>query len=170
MRRSFLFPSLVSFLGFLAACQPAAETYDVVIRGGRVADGTGGPLVAADVGIRDGRIAAVGDLEGAVAGELIDATGRVVSPGFIDMHTHSEYALVRDGRGLSKTRQGVTLEVFGEGSSPGPRRDGMEAGRGNWGVTPDWTTLGEYFEKLEEQGVSSNVRRRAAATPLRLWR
>ncbi len=82
MRRSFLFPSLVSFLGFLAACQPAAETYDVVIRGGRVADGTGGPLVAADVGIRDGRIAAVGDLEGAVAGELIDATARVVSPGY----------------------------------------------------------------------------------------
>ncbi len=169
MRRSFLFPSLVSFLGFLAACQPAAETYDVVIRGGRVADGTGGPLVAADVGIRDGRIAAVGDLEGAVAGELIDATGRVVSPGFIDMHTHSEYALVRDGRGLSKTRQGVTLEVFGEGSSPGPRRDGMEAGRGNWGVTPDWTTLGEYFEKLEEQGVSSNVASYVAARQLRRY-
>ena len=73
MRRSFLSLSACCLVGVLAACQPAAETYDVVIWGGSVADGTGGPLVDADVGIRDGRIAAVGDLEGAVAGEFIDA-------------------------------------------------------------------------------------------------
>lgn len=169
MRRSLLFPSVVSLVGFLAACQPAVETYDVIIRGGSVADGTGGPLFDADVGIRDGRIAAVGDLGGAVADESIDAAGRVVSPGFIDMHTHSEYALLRDGRGLSKTHQGVTLEILGEGSSPGPRREGMEVGRGNWGVTPDWTTLGEYFERVEEQGVSSNIASYVAARQLRRY-
>jgi N-acyl-D-aspartate/D-glutamate deacylase len=169
MRRLFVLLSFGVVFGIAAACQPAAETYDLIIHGGRIADGTGGPLVADDVGIRDGRIAAVGDLEGALAEERIDASGRVVSPGFIDMHTHSEYALVRDGRGLSKTHQGVTLEVFGEGSSPGPRREGMEAGRGNWGVKPDWTTLGGYFERLEDQGVSSNVASYVAARQLRRY-
>jgi N-acyl-D-amino-acid deacylase len=169
LRQGWRVLSVASLIGLSTACQPDAETFDLVIRGGSVADGTGAPLVDADVGIRDGRIAAVGDLEGAVADELIDATDRVVSPGFIDMHTHSEYALLRDGRGLSKTHQGVTLEVLGEGSSPGPRRDGMEAGRGNWGVTPDWTTLGEYFQKLEEQGVSVNVASYVAARQLRRY-
>lgn len=169
--RQYLFLSAfcaAALLGF-TGCQTPSENYDLLIRGGRVADGSGAPLVEADVAIRDGHIAAVGDLSAAQAAETIDATDRVVAPGFIDMHTHSEYALLKDGRGLSKTQQGVTLEIFGEGSSPGPRREGMEQGRGSYGVEPDWTTLGGYFEKLEAQGVSSNVASYVSAGQLRRY-
>ena len=160
---------LLGALGGLAACQPSRPAYDVLIQGGQVADGSGAPMVTADVGIRDGRIAKVGDLSDATAAETIDAAGRVVSPGFIDMHTHSEYALLKDGRGLSKSHQGVTLEVFGEGSSPGPRHEGMEERRGGYGVEPTWTTLEGYFEKLQEQGISLNAASYVSAGQLRRY-
>lgn len=162
-------------LGAFAACQPsrptsdASDVLDVLIKGGQVADGSGGPLIGADVGIRGGRIVKLGDLGGATAAEIIDATGRVVAPGFIDMHTHSEYALLKDGRGLSKIHQGVTLEIFGEGSSPGPRHEGMEEGRGSYGVEPSWTTLAGYFEKLEAQGISVNAASYVSAGQLRRY-
>ena len=162
---------LLGALGAVAACQPSPPAYDVLIKSGQVADGSGGPMVTADVGIRDGRIAKVGDLSDATATETIDAAGRVVSPGFIDMHTHSEYALLKDGRGLSKSHQGVTLEVFGEGSSPGPRHEGMQERRGGYGVEPTWTTLEGYFEKVQEQGISVNAASYVSAgtaPPLRL--
>jgi len=111
-------------------------------------DGTGNPWFQGDVGIRGDRIVAVGDLSGADADRLIDATGLVVAPGFIDLHTHSDGALVRDGTAQSKVRQGVTLDIAGESSSPAPR-DGLDD-------EDEWTTFTGYFERLEEQGISMN--------------
>ena len=138
--------------------QAESSPYDVLITGGRVVDGTGNPWFLADVGIRDGRIAAVGRLAlaGADATRVIDATGLVVAPGFIDLHTHSDGALLRDGTAQSKVRQGVTLDIAGESSSQGPR-DGLTGGRGRGGVDADWTTFTGYFETLERQGISMNL-------------
>lgn len=151
-RAPFLFP-LISLLALpsVARGQPAMSEasrgpYDVLITGGRVVDGTGNPWFHADVGIRDDRIVAVGDLEGAEASRVIDASGLVVAPGFIDLHTHSDGALLRDGTAQSKVRQGVTLDIAGESSSPAPR-DGLEG-------DDDWTTFTGYFERLEDQGIS----------------
>src|SRR6185436_8542184 len=96
-------------------------TYDVLIRGGHVVDGTGNPWVAADVAIKNGRIAAVGRLPNATASRIVDASGRVVAPGFIDLHTHSDLSLLADGTAQSKVRQGVTLDVMGESTSVAPR-------------------------------------------------
>ncbi len=124
---------LVLTLAFLVGSVPAGlqaqadpSSYDLVIRGGRVVDGTGNPWFYADVGIRDGRIVTVGQLASADATRVIDATGLVVAPGFIDLHTHSDSQLLADGTAQSKIRQGVTLDIAGESSSPGPR-DGMPA-------------------------------------------
>jgi|AP82_1055514.scaffolds.fasta_scaffold21772_2 N-acyl-D-aspartate/D-glutamate deacylase len=138
--------------------QAESSPYDVLITGGRVVDGTGNPWFLADVGIRDGRIAAVGRLAlaGADATRVIDATGLVVAPGFIDLHTHSDGALLRDGTAQSKVRQGVTLDITGESSSQGPR-DGLTGGGGRGGVDADWTTFTGYFETLERQGISMNL-------------
>ncbi len=126
--------------------RPAAAAsdapFDVLIRGGRVIDGTGAPWFYADVGVRDGRIAAIGSFATHPAKQVIEARGSVVSPGFIDMHSHSDLALIKDGRGLSKIRQGVTTEIIGEGESVAPRRkDGHDS---RLGVKPDWTTLREF--------------------------
>jgi len=130
--------------------------YDLLIRGGRVVDGTGNPWVYADVGIRDGRIVSVGQLAGADATRVVDATGLVVAPGFIDLHTHSDSQLLADGTAQSKIRQGVTLDIAGESSSPGPR-DGMPASSGRGGVRQDWTTFTGYFERVRSQGISINL-------------
>jgi N-acyl-D-aspartate/D-glutamate deacylase len=134
---------------------PQAGSFDLLIRGGRIVDGTGNPWFAGDVGITNGRIAAVGRLAGASARRIIDATGLVVAPGFIDLHTHSDTPLLADGTAQSKVRQGVTLDVIGESSSVAPR-DGLKDGPSD-GVTPDWTTFTQYFARVERQGVSMNV-------------
>ncbi|MGE3275622.1 MAG: amidohydrolase family protein [Vicinamibacterales bacterium] len=150
-----------------SACQsapaaPAArEDFDVLIRGGHVVDGTGNPWVAADVGIRDGRIAAIGHLAGRAASREIDATGLVVTPGYIDLHTHSEMPLLEDGTAQSKVRQGVTLDIMGESTSAAPR-DGL----GTEGAQ-DWTTFREYFDRLEQQGISMNAISHVSATQVR---
>jgi N-acyl-D-amino-acid deacylase len=129
-----------------AKAQTGSGPYDLLITGGRVVDGTGNPWFHADVGIRGDRIVAVGDLEGADANRTIDATGLVVAPGFIDLHTHSDGALLRDGTAQSKVRQGVTLDIAGESSSMAPR-DGLEG-------SDEWTTFTGYFQRLEDQGIS----------------
>jgi N-acyl-D-amino-acid deacylase len=170
MRTTLIVGLLVSAAAVLGvrhvpvAAQTAA--YDVIVRGGRVVDGTGNPWFAADVGIRDGRIVTVGRIpETAPAARLVDARGLVVAPGFIDLHTHSDVALLADGTAQSKVRQGVTLDVLGEGSSVAPR-DGLPAESFD-GVTQDWTTFTEYFARLKRQGISMNVISHVSAEQVR---
>src|SRR5256712_10429869 len=146
--------------------QPAS--YDVVIRGGRIVDGTGNPWFAGDVAIKGGRIAAVvsaGRLANATAARVIDATGLVVAPGFIDLHTHSDTSLLADANAQSKVRQGVTVDVLGESTSVAPR-DGLPAETSD-AVTQDWTTFTEYFKHLERERVSMNVISHVSATQVR---
>jgi N-acyl-D-amino-acid deacylase len=135
--------------------QTQTSPFDVLIAGGQVLDGTGAAAVRADVGIRGDRVVAVGALAGQSARRTIDAAGLVAAPGFIDLHTHSEMPLVADGTAQSKVRQGVTLDVTGESTSPAPR-DGL-ADQGLDGLTPDWTTFDQYFARLERQGISINT-------------
>ena len=132
--------------------------YDLVITGGSVLNGEGAPPVRADVGIRAGRIAAIGDLAAAAATRRIDASGLTVSPGFIDMHNHSDYTILVEPKSESMIRQGVTTMVLGESRSAGPIKAGSDEARARAdGVTVDWTTLGGYFAKLEQQHMSTNI-------------
>lgn len=126
--------------------------YDLLIRGGRVLDGTGNPWFQADVAIKGDRIAAIGRLQGATATRVIDATGLYVAPGFIDLHTHSDSTILEDGNGESMVRQGVTVNLLGEGASVAPW--GGKLGRSPDG---DWTTFTGYFEELTKRGTSINI-------------
>jgi N-acyl-D-amino-acid deacylase len=158
-----------SIAGAALRAQPAP--YDLLIRGGRVVDGTGNPWFFADVAIQRGRIAAVGRVADAAATRIIDARGMVVAPGFIDLHTHSDLSLLADGTAQSKVRQGVTLDVIGEGTSVAPR-DGLKEDGSNDvtapdAVRPDWTTFGQYFARAERQGISINVISHVAAEQVR---
>ncbi|OFW02602.1 MAG: hypothetical protein A3I61_17370 [Acidobacteria bacterium RIFCSPLOWO2_02_FULL_68_18] len=128
----------------------------MLIRNGRIVDGTGNPWFSGDVGIRGNRIAAVERLGNASARRVIDASGLVVAPGFIDLHTHSDLTLLQDGTAQSKVRQGVTLDVTGEGTSVAPR-DGLEPESGEGGVRQDWTNFTGYFERLKSRGISMNL-------------
>ncbi len=144
----------------LAACSPTPE-FDVIVAGGTVYDGNGGPGRVLDVGIRADSIAAVGDLSARSALERVDAAGLAVAPGFINMLSWADESLIQDPRGLSDLLQGVTLEVFGEGSSMGPLnaemvRD-MQASQSRILYDVSWTTLGGFLSFLEERGVSPNV-------------
>src|SRR5688500_7470633 len=112
--------AIVLTLLLAAGMRAQPPELDLIIRGGRVVDGTGNPAFAGDVGVREGRIAAVGRLSGRTAGRTIDAAGLVVAPGFIDIHNHSDESIVEDGDAPSMVRQGVTTMIFGEGSSAAP--------------------------------------------------
>ena len=148
------------FLFLLAAsCGPSQPPYDLVIIGGSVIDGTGAPAVMTDVGVRGGHIATIGPLADARATRRIDAKGLVVAPGFIDMHNHSDYTILVEPKAESAIRQGLTTLVLGESRSAGPLKAGENDDprtRAD-GATPDWTTLGGYFEKLETQHVATNI-------------
>lgn len=153
--------SLLFALAVMTCPGAFAQTYDVIIRGGHVIDGAGNPWIKADVGVRAGRIVRVGRLNDAHALKVIDATGQVVAPGFIDMHTHSEYPLLYDGNAQSKIRQGVTTEVVGEATSPGPIQ-GPAVGQAKemlrrYDVDLTWNTLDGYFQQLSKTGTSVNV-------------
>ncbi|HXQ31805.1 MAG TPA: D-aminoacylase [Steroidobacteraceae bacterium] len=149
----------------------AAPAFDLIIANGRVIDGTGSPWYAADVGIRAGRIAAIGKLDSAPAKRRIDAGGRVVAPGFIDMLGQSQYTILVDPRVPSKIFQGITTEITGEGTSPGPLTGHarVEAGPAleHYGLTADWQTLGEYFARLERHGIGINLASYVGATTVR---
>ena len=156
-------------LAVLSACGPR---YDVIIRHGTVYDGSGRPGVVTDVAIDGDSIAALGDL-GRVRGTVeVDATGLAVAPGFINMLSWATESLLEDGRSQSDIRQGVTLEVFGEGWSMGPLSDTMKAEtraqQGDIKFDVAWTTLGEYLEHLERRGVSTNVASFVGATTVRI--
>ena len=160
--KKFVLTSLAILL--LAGCGPTRQDkgdFDILITGGLVVDGSGAPGVRADVGIREGTIAAVGDLGKAEAHRVIDATGLVVAPGIIDIHSHSDYSLLVDGNAESKIRQGVTTEILGEATSAGPLPlDSNEEPRQEsaiYGVKFNWQTLGEYLERLQASGISVNA-------------
>ena len=167
---------LVLTLGLLApsgAHRGAAQTpsFDALIRGGTVYDGTGAAGRRADVGIRGDRIAAIGDLAGATAAIIVNASGLAVSPGFINMLSWSTESLLVDGRSQGELRQGVTTQIFGEGSSMGPLNEAMkkrayeQMGDVKYEIT--WTTLAEYLKDLERRGVSQNVASYIGATTIR---
>ena len=145
----------VLLIGALAAVQRTANRFDVLIKGGRVVDGTGAPWFRSDVGIAGDRIVAIGSLAGASATTTTDATNLVVAPGFIDLLGQSEFNVLVDGRAASKILQGVTTEVTGEGSSIAPVNDRLiqEAKRmsEHFGVVQNWRTLADYFRRLETQ-------------------
>ncbi len=141
------------------AGKPAA--YDLLFTGGRVVDGTGAPWFAADVGVRGGKITAVGRLAGRSAARVIDATGLVIAPGFIDLLGQSEYNVLVDNRAASKITQGITTEVTGEGDSIAPLDERVIAENEDvykkYGVRPDWRTLDQYFASLERRGTAINL-------------
>ena len=148
-----------------------APAHDLVIRNGRIIDGTGSPWYAGDLGIRDGRIAAIGRLEGARATQTVDARGQVVAPGFIDMLGQSELAILANPSLPSKIFQGITTEITGEGGSPAPLNDAIvaadRAGYDQLGIEPDWRTLAEYYARLERQGIGINIATYVGATQVR---
>jgi N-acyl-D-amino-acid deacylase len=150
--------------------EPQAQ-FDVIIRGGTVYDGTGAAGRRADVAIRGDRIAGIGDFSNATAGNIVDASGLAVAPGFINMLSWSTESLLVDGRSQGEIRQGVTTQIFGEGSSMGPLNDAMkkrmieQMGDIKYEIT--WTTLSEYLSELERRGVSQNVASFIGATTIR---
>ena len=158
-------------LAWSAALAAQSPEFDLVIRNGRVIDGTGSPWYAADVGIRDGRIAAIGRLDRAKATRVVDAGGDVVAPGFIDMLGQSELSILANPSLPSKIFQGITTEITGEGGSPGPLNDAIiEADRASYeqlGIVPDWRTLAEYYARLERQGIGINMATYVGATQVR---
>jgi N-acyl-D-amino-acid deacylase len=169
-----LIATLLALLLSSACAAPVAQQplpFDVVIRGGTVYDGTGTAGRRADVAIRGDRIVAVGDLTGAAAATVVDARGLAVAPGFINMLSWATESLLVDGRSQGDIRQGVTTEIFGEGSSMGPLNDEMkkraheEMGNLKYEIT--WTTLSEYLKDLERRGTSANVASFIGATTIR---
>jgi N-acyl-D-amino-acid deacylase len=149
----------------------AQASFDIIIRGGTVYDGTGAPARRADVGIQGDRIGAIGDLTSVQATSIVDATGLAVAPGFINMLSWSTDSLLVDGRSQGEIREGVTTQIFGEGDSMGPltpemkRRAIEQMGDLKFSIT--WTTLSEYLKQLEERGVSQNVASFIGATTIR---
>lgn len=158
----------------LAACAatPSTERYDVIIAGGAVYDGSGAAGVVTDVGLRGDRIAAIGDLSRASAGQRIDAQGMAVAPGFINMLSWSTESLLEDGHSQSDIRQGVTLEVMGEGWTMGPINEAMRAEmirqQSYIRFDPTWTTMGEYMDHLVSRGISTNIASYVGATTVRI--
>ena len=154
------------------ACSAPTPDYDVLIRGGTVYDGSGDAPRTADVAIAGDTIAGIGDFAPTSARTTIDAAGLAVSPGFINMLSWATESLIVDGRSLSDIRQGVTLEVFGEGNSMGPLNPQMKADmlarQGDVRFDIPWTSLGEYLDHLVERGVATNVASYVGATTVRV--
>jgi N-acyl-D-aspartate/D-glutamate deacylase len=150
---------LLSLLPIVAAAS-GQRHYDVIIRNGHIIDGTGSPWYSADVGIRAGRIAAIGRLDDAAGRRTIDAKGMIVAPGFIDMLGQSELTILVNPHVPSKIFQGITTEITGEGESVAPLTDALiqadSAGYQHLHVTPDWRTFDQYFGRLERQGIGIN--------------
>ncbi|HLJ95376.1 MAG TPA: D-aminoacylase [Gemmataceae bacterium] len=139
------------------SARSADPSYDLLIRNGKIVDGTGNPWFRGDVAVLNGKIVAVGRVPPGSAKREIDATGLVVAPGFIDMHSHSDFLLLEDGNAQSKIRQGVTTEVLGEGTSAGPYQGKLMPRGLSAGGTVQWTTLGGYLETIERAGAAVNV-------------
>ncbi|MDG2376828.1 MAG: D-aminoacylase [Woeseiaceae bacterium] len=157
----------------LVACDPGKPgDYDVIIRGGDVYDGSGNDPIVADVALAGDRVERIGDLSGFSGTTEIDAEGLAVAPGFINMLSWANETLIEDGRAMSNVKQGVTMEVMGEGTSMGPLSETMKAQilerQGDIQYAIEWTTLGQYLEYLANRGVSVNVASYVGATTLRV--
>jgi len=170
-RLALAFLVIVSTLGF-AADRAAADTpFDLVITNGHIIDGTGSPWYSGDIGIRDGRIAAIGNLSAAARKRTVDAKGKVVAPGFVDMLGQSEATILVDPRLPSKIYQGITTEITGEGGSAAPLNAAIIAadlaGYEHYKINPDWRTFRQYFARLEKQGMGINLASYVGATQVR---
>jgi len=167
--RRLLLLSILFVVALCSAHQP--QSFEVVITNGHIIDGTGSPWYSGDVGIRDGKVAAIGNLTGASAKRTIDAHGDVVAPGFIDMLGQSESTILVDPRLPSKIYQGITTEVTGEGGSIAPQNDAIVAADKtsyeHLKITPDWRTFRQYFVRLEKQGMGINLASYVGATQVR---
>jgi dihydroorotase/N-acyl-D-amino-acid deacylase len=150
---------------------PVAQSFDTVIVNGHIIDGTGSPWYSGDVGIRAGKIAAIGNLRDARRTRTIDAHGMVVAPGFVDMLGQSELTILVDPRLPSKIYQGITTEITGEGGTVAPQNDAiLEADKASYEhlhITPDWRTFQQYFARLEKQGMGINLASYVGATQVR---
>jgi N-acyl-D-amino-acid deacylase len=162
-----------SLLVWFSAAAVYPQTYDLIIKGGTIYDGSGRSPVVTDVGIKADKIVRVGKLNASQAKTVIDATGLAVAPGFINMLSWSTESLLVDPRSLGELKQGVTTQIMGEGWSMGPLNDRMkkqikdEQGDLKWDI--QWTTLGEYLQHLERRGVSQNVASFIGATTIRMY-
>jgi N-acyl-D-amino-acid deacylase len=163
--------ALVTTKSPLRAQTADAQAFDLVIRNGHIVDGTGSPWYSGDIGIRDGRIAAIGNLANAPAKRAIDAQGLTVAPGFIDMLGQSESTILVDPHVPSKIYQGITTEITGEGGSAAPQNDATLAedrlDYEHYGIKADWKTFHEYFARLEKQGIGINLASYVGATQVR---
>ena len=169
--------TVLAVLAVLIVLAPAghaqsAETYDLILRGGTIYDGSGGKPFTGDVALRGDRIAKVGNLGDAKGKSEVDVRGLAVAPGFVNMLSWATESLIVDGRGMSDIKQGVTLEVMGEGFSMGPLNEAMkkEAKDQQADIKFDitWTTLGEYLDHLVQRGISPNVASFVGATTVRV--
>ncbi len=149
----------------------ADSPLDLVIANGHIVDGTGSPWYSGDIGIRDGRIAAIGNLSAAARKRTVDAHGKIVAPGFIDMLGQSELTILVDPRLPSKIYQGITTEITGEGGSAAPLNDAIiaadRASYEHYKINPDWRTFRQYFSRLEKQGMGINLASYVGATEVR---
>src|SRR5215471_18115353 len=169
-RAKFLSLLLLPIAVFLATAQTQGA-FDLVISNGHIIDGTGSPWYSGDLGVREGRIAAIGNLSASPRKRTIDAAGKLVAPGFIDMLGQSEKTILVDPRLPSKIYQGITTEVTGEGGSAAPLNDAIiQADKTSYEhlqITPDWRTFRQYFARLEKQGIGINLASYVGATQVR---
>src|SRR6202011_28456 len=162
---------------FFAFCLPnfvaqvPNSAFDLVITNGHIIDGSGSPWYSGDIGIRGGKIAAIGNLSADARTRTLDAQGKVVAPGFIDMLGQSEMTILVDPRLPSKIYQGITTEITGEGGSAAPLNDAIiradHSGYEHYHITPDWRTFRQYFARLEKQGMGINLASYVGATQVR---
>lgn len=168
MRHRITLVAVALVIGGLAACSHEPE-FTLIVRGGEVVDGSGAARHRGDVGIKGDRIAAVGDLAGRTARETVDATGKIVAPGFIDVQGQSGTTLLVDGNGESHIRQGITTELIGEGGTPGlwTKESVDQDAVKRFGLTVDWSSFDGYLKVLESRGTSINVGSFAPVNQLR---
>lgn len=166
--------SMVAIMLLLAGVQLLAQSpspFDLVITNGHIIDGTGSPWYSGDLGIRDGKVAFIGNLSASPRKRTIDAAGKVVAPGFIDLLGQSEFSILVEPRLPSKIYQGITTEITGEGGTIAPLNDAIiqadHAGYEHYQITPDWRTFRQYFARLEKQGIGINLASYVGATQVR---
>jgi N-acyl-D-amino-acid deacylase len=167
--------ALLALMLIGTACCLRAQTsnvsFDLVISNGHIIDGTGSPWYSGDIGIRDGKIAAIGNFSAAQRKRTIDAAGKVIAPGFIDMLGQSELTILVDPRLPSKIYQGITTEITGEGGTVAPLNDAIiqtdRSGYDHYRITPDWRTFRQYFARIEKQGMGINLASYVGATQVR---